>query len=308
MTFPIPSFFLTVIKISNIIYSNKLLHLISQTSEMSIFSYFTHIPNQKEVIFIYTQILSKYNELETQIQNLKKQIQSLPAGSLCCASNDNRYKWYHYVNGTNTYLPKKQKTLAEQLALKKYLCSLLADLSHEKRALQFYLKHHRTYSDSELVLAHPEFNKLLSSKFVPLSQELAEWSNAKYEHNNNHPENLIHKSYSGNLVRSKSETIIDMSLYVHKIPYRYECALQLGDITIFPDFTLRHPETGTLFYWEHFGQMDNPAYAQSTYSKLQLYTSHGIIPSIHLITTYETKSHPLTSDIVEKTISLYFNN
>lgn len=61
-----------------------------------------------------------------------------------------------------------------------------------------------------------------------------------------------------------------------------------------------------VYYWEHFGLMDNPTYAQNAYSKLQIYTSHGIIPSIQLITTYETKANPLSTDIVEKIIAYYF--
>lgn len=97
-----------------------------------------------------------------------------------------------------------------------------------------------------------------------------------------------------------------MFLYTNKIPFRYECALQLGESVIFPDFTIRHPETGNLYYWEHFGLMDDLSYSRNSCAKLQLYTSHGIIPSIHLITTYETKDSPLSSEIVEKIVSHYF--
>lgn len=251
-------------------------------------------------------MLSKYKKLETQIQSLKEQIKNFPPGKLSCACNGKHYKWYHCNNQVNTYIPKNQQQLAEQLAYKKYLCSLLDDLSHEKRAIQFYLKHHSNNSKTEQILTHPEFKKLLSPTFKPASQELTDWMLAPYEHNLNYPENRIYKSSSGNPVRSKSESIIDMLLYIHQIPFRYECALQLGDITIFPDFTIRHPQTGTTFYWEHFGMMDNPSYAQGTFSKLQLYTSYGIIPSIQLITTYETKENPLTPDTVEKIIAQYF--
>ena len=41
-------------------------------------------------------------------------------------------------------------------------------------------------------------------------------------------------------------------------------------------------------------------------SKLDLYTSHGLIPNINLITTYETKDHPLSMDYVKKTVAYYF--
>ena len=108
------------------------------------------------------------------------------------------------------------------------------------------------------------------------------------------------------MVRSKSEVIIDMLLHTHKIPFRYEAPLHLDTITIYPDFTIRHPETGEFFYWEHFGLADQPEYRQNMLSKLDLYTSHGIIPNINLITTYETKNHPLSMEFVQKTVEYYF--
>ena len=98
----------------------------------------------------------------------------------------------------------------------------------------------------------------------------------------------------------------EMLLVQHKIPYRYECALQLGDHTIYPDFTIRHPKTGEIFYWEHFGLMDDINYSKNVPGKLHTYITGGIIPSINLITTYETKNTPLSMELVEKTIEYYF--
>ncbi len=98
-----------------------------------------------------------------------------------------------------------------------------------------------------------------------------------------------------------------MLLYTHKIPFRYECALSLNHVVIYPDFTIRHPITGQIYYWEHFGMMDHPTYSQNTCSKLQLYTANGIYPSIQLITTYETKDHPLDSEYVETMIHHFFS-
>lgn len=97
-----------------------------------------------------------------------------------------------------------------------------------------------------------------------------------------------------------------MLLFVNKIPFRYECSLVLGEVTLYPDFTIRHPHNGTTFYWEHFGLIDNASYSANAFSKLQLYATHKIYPSIQLITTYETKEHPLTTDTVEKIISDFF--
>ena len=93
---------------------------------------------------------------------------------------------------------------------------------------------------------------------------------------------------------------------MNKIPFRYECSLTLNETTLFPDFTIKHPKTEKIYYWEHFGLMDNPSYVQNTYSKLHLYTSNGIIPNIHLITTYETKDYPIDVDTISKIIAHYF--
>jgi len=59
-----------------------------------------------------------------------------------------------------------------------------------------------------------------------------------------------------------------MILYADNIPFRYECALQLDNITIYPDFTIRHPQTGETIYWEHFGRMDKDDYSKNAFSKL----------------------------------------
>ena len=142
--------------------------------------------------------------------------------------------------------------------------------------------------------------------FKPESQELTEWMNSPYDTNPKYPEQLIHKTASGRNVRSKSEAIIDAVLYTNRIPFRYECALNLADYIIYPDFTIRHPKTGQLYYWEHFGLMDNPAYAKNACSKLHLYVSHDIIPSVHLIATYETKNNPLDYKYVLNLIKHHF--
>lgn len=259
------------------------------------------------VITLYERIKSKYERLENEIQAIQAKLLKLPPGKLICCNHKNYSKWYQSDGHHKSYIPKQNKILAEQLAQKKYLSLYLEDLENEKRALQFYLRHHAPTGKAEKLLTqHSEYQKLLSPFFSPLSRDLSNWMHTPYEQNMLHPETLIYKSSTGNLVRSKSEMLITLCLHIHKIPFRYECALQLGDTTIYPDFTIRHPDTGNYFYWEHFGLMDNTAYIDNTCSKLHLYASHGIVPGIQLLTTYETKKHPLSMDTVEKMIESHF--
>ena len=263
----------------------------------------------KEVfLFMYEQMLAEYNRLQHQINSLQEQIAQLPEGKLICVHNNKYLKWFQSDGHTMQYIPKKEKRLIAELASKRYFSLLSEDLSQEKKAIDAYLKKHNKDigKAQHLLIQKPEYREFIASCFTPVTQELATWSTTPYTKNNAYPEQLIHKTVSGNLVRSKSEAMIDMYLYTNKIPFRYECMLQLGSTSFFPDFTIRHPKTGDLFYWEHFGMVDNTLYCQNMTSKLQLYIAHGIIPSVQLITTYETKERPLSIELIKNIIEHYF--
>ena len=255
----------------------------------------------------YEQAKQKYDSINKRILSIEKELQTLPPGKLICCHQTTCVKWYQSNGHCKKYIPKSNHSLAEQLARKKSLSLLLNDLQKEKNALSLYLRHCLTTEKSTLLLTErTEFQTLLSPYFKLPSQELTDWMNAPYDKNLNHPEHLIHKGISNTFLRSKSEVLIDMMLRTNKIPFRYECALPLGNSIIYPDFTIRHPSTGNLYYWEHFGLMDNPSYIENTSSKISLYSTHGIIPGIHLITTYETKNQPLDPKLVETYITYYF--
>ncbi len=255
---------------------------------------------------IYERILAERKMLEEQVNSLESQLSNLPEGKLVCTRNDNRYKWYQSDGHKSIYIPKKNRELAEELAIKKYLTLQLKDVKQEIRAIDFYLKHHSASRTQKLLDDMPEYQNLLSGFFRPMSQELSDWANSPYDKNPNYPEKLTIKARSGNMVRSKSEAMIDMILYLNKIPFRYECALVLPEGTFYPDFTICHPESGKIYYWEHFGLMDNVSYAQNAYLKLSTYSSYGIIPSVQLITTYETKENPLSPEVIQKIVEHYF--
>ena len=256
---------------------------------------------------IHKMITNEHKRVTAELQHLQAHIKTLPPGHFLCSRNGSRYKWYHSDGKKQTYIPKKNRFYAEQLAQKNYMTLQSNYLLQEKHALELYLKNHLPTNPAEELLAnHPEYQKLLSSSFCPISEELNTWMHEPYDRHTGYPEQLSIQTCSGKLVRSKSEALIDMILSSHKIPFRYECALSLGSNTLYPDFTIRHPQNGQTFYWEHFGLMDDPCYSNNAFAKLQLYASHGIIPSINMITTYETKEHPLSPSAITKIVEEYF--
>jgi len=254
----------------------------------------------------HKRLLQTSQQLQEQIATIQHQIHNAPDGHIVCCHGKTNCKWYHSDGHSKRYIPKAERSLAEQLALKKYNSYVLDELVQEKKALDAYLHWMPTEKKSEQLLLQPGYADLLATHFQPLSKELSDWTNCTYDQNPQHPEHLLHKTPAGHSVRSKSEAMIDSLLYTNKLPFRYECPLTLGGITIYPDFTIRHPITGKTYYWEHFGMMNDPTYSRHTISKLQFYISHGIIPSIDLITTYETSQTPLTTEMIHKIIDYYF--
>ena len=53
--------------------------------------------------------------------------------------------------------------------------------------------------------------------------------------------------------------------------------------------------------------MDDSSYANNAVFKINTYISNQIIPTIDLITTYETKEHPLTIDTINRVIEEYLS-
>ncbi|SFR82863.1 hypothetical protein SAMN04487829_2430 [Pseudobutyrivibrio sp. NOR37] len=229
-----------------------------------------------------------------EIKEIEREIRRLPEGSLQVHVNKKYYRWYHEKNGQTKYLPKKEFNVARLLARKQYLL-----LRKNYLLDQLYSINHIIDAclDSKIKLdefiSSSRFSALLQST-IPQNKQINNWNKQSYETNPNYKSQLTFTCPSGNVVRSKSEVFIDMALHQKSIPYRYECKLLIGDREFYPDFTLIHPLTKEIIYWEHFGKMDDADYANKAMAKMKLYHSAGIIPGKNLIITFETKDRPFT--------------
>ena len=226
---------------------------------------------------LFTDLTKKSPAIDQKINEIQSQLKCLPEGKLTIAHNGKNTKWYQSDGQNRKYIPKSNRTLAEQLALRKYLSLVLEELLQEKTAISFYDRHRSIESKSALILQDSSlgYSELLSPYFqVPPSHTA--WLQENYDRSSRNLENLIYKTVNGILVRSKSEALIAMLLYTNKIPFRYECALTLGDIKFYPDFTILHPKTDRIFYWEHFGFSRIPAkhFLQATSLCNTRYPSH----------------------------------
>ena len=252
-------------------------------------------------------MLEERRRLDEQVKSIDLEIEQLPQQNFYCTRNGKYYKWYESDGGKSRYIPKKKRRYAEMLAKKKYLLLLRSDILQEINAIDSYLKSQNSKQDlAQKLLEDEAYAELLGPYVQSMSDELLKWMNSSYESNPRFPENLIFRTKNDSYVRSKSEAIIASVLFSKKIPFHYEELLVLEDDSFYPDFTIKHPQTGKTIYWEHFGMMDKPEYARKTFSKLQIYASHGIILGINLIATFETKEKPLNILQVERVVDSYF--
>lgn len=256
----------------------------------------------------YEQLKREQECIARRIASIENKLVGLPEGKLICAKNREWFKWYVSDGKKSVYIPSKDKALAEALANKRYLSMRLEELKNKRKILEQLGDRYLMCSKDveQFKNNNPGICQLLKLSQKNMSDELSEWANAEYTTNTSFTENLKFETPWGEVFRSKSESMIAMCLRERGIPYRYECALPLGDETLYPDFTIRHPRTGKIYYYEHFGKMDDAGYTKRNLPKIPLYTKHGIIPGVHLIMSFETIDSPLTTYTIECILDQYF--
>lgn len=246
-------------------------------------------------------------------------LRDAPIGTLVYSKTTTKgkayYKWYVAVrdqdgNRKRIYIPRKNRKLAHLLARKRLLKKRLADINAQLSATDAFLAKYREYSDIDALLDAPLLENLLAEEQKPsddLAEELRKWAEEDYEQNPKHPEHKIVPTVDKIMVRSKSEAFIVMLLSTLHIPYRYECKLEIGGYDIYPDFTIRHPLTGKVYYWEHVGRLDKEDYRQDFLFKMRLYVNNGVLPDHNLILTYESDGHPFDITIAQDKIREFFS-
>ncbi len=247
---------------------------------------------------------TRLGTLEQEIKELEQQLKSFPKGLLVIYKTKNGNRWIRQTKDVHgkpirSYISKKNKDLAEQLAKKALKKAILADKKNEYLAVKRFLEIRRKC----------KVNKMLSddSHYLPLLSPYLEcYFEKDYPKNPYKPEALVVEAPKGEFVRSKSEAIIAYSLFSNNIEYCYEYPLTIDDAIIYPDFTIIHPKTKRKIIWEHFGLADSPSYQVKMLNKIRNYINAGYIPGKNLIMTFETGAAPISIEYIQSLIDIHF--
>ena len=65
------------------------------------------------------EYVQKRENIEEKIKELQVKLKKMPKGELGCYKNGKSFKWFDYSGKTRKYIYKKDRDLAQKLALKK---------------------------------------------------------------------------------------------------------------------------------------------------------------------------------------------
>ena len=268
------------------------------------------ISEQKIIPVLKTRIFELSNHLAIK----QKALKAAPEGKLRISKSNGAVQYYHKTTAEKTgghYILAKNKKLAQQLAQKEYDKKVLESVNLELKLLN------RTLCQYEQLQVRNKLVEKIFSRLTKMRQKLikpvrltdetfaAQWLSLPYEKKPFAEDAIKYTTARGDFVRSKSENTIADTLYRMSIPYRYEFPLKVKTedgrlIKLHPDFCCLNLRTRQEFYWEHFGMMDNPDYAEQAVGKLSLYAHNGFYLGKNLIITTETSKQPLSTKLVEK--------
>lgn len=258
----------------------------------------------------YDSMHARARFLTERIGQLETLLKKLPKGSLEIRKKGNHILYYLRNEDKKTYLAKEKEASAHliyQLAAKKYLQQMIIGLREEAEAIKKYIQCFVEKDRcKELLDKHPDLERILSPLIGRMNQKGEFWANASFESTAGYEENRIHQGCDGKYYRSKSEAIIADALYERRIPFRYEWDKKIDDRIYHIDFTIMHPETEELIYWEHCGRMDDPQYAFGILQKLKNFEKADIILDKNLILTFETMRTPFSGRTADKMVERWF--
>lgn len=223
---------------------------------------------------------------------------------------------YSWLNGETRYYAEYhdgiQKTLGRKdpyvEELQERLCAreILKALNHNIFLLDELLTKWKPCDPNEMEKELPTGCKDLSTRtyeslgFI----DRKAWAEASYTKSDSFPENLIHQTRSGLMVRSRAEVIIADTYDELGIPYRYEAEYELPNgVRWFADFTLLL--AGQIKGHEHFGNLKNPDSLQRFLWKEQQCIMNGVIPYHDILFTFDGYDGEINTRYLYKSIQQF---
>ena len=269
---------------------------------------------------IAQQLSQQKQEVEKLIRAIEKNRVLTLDGTIYSKKVHGKYRYY--VKGSDDkstrYLRECESKLIRNLCTKTYALKLKAAAEKELNQLEGCIELLESAKDSEgkdkaeidtVYNNLPEGIKQNVNPSMYTDDGYAEkWQSEKYQ-NRWEGKGFLFETARGEKVRSKSEWMIASMLAEAGVPYRYEELIGLHEefgVHLYPDFTVLNKRTRKIYYWEHFGKMDDPEYVNNSFlPKINDYYNFEYLPGEKLLMTFESKEHPFDTTQVKRLIETF---
>ena len=231
-------------------------------------------------------------DIEAEIADAKKEMARYPNTGLRLENRKGKTIFFEVKNGKRIVTNNQKKI--DGIVRREYLKSKIEVLEHNERLLRRLLAGYLDANESLFLERMPKHLQ----KLCVLGQT-DDWANEEYKMSTYYADLKRHRTSRGLMVRSKSEVIIAEKLYEYDVPFRYEQLVKVGGSMYAPDFTVQNRRTKEVFYWEHFGLMNDEKYVKAWRLKLYEFEQAGISPWTNLITTYDKPNNSIDLQMIE---------
>lgn len=249
--------------------------------------------------------------LQKTIRQCRHWLEKAPLGKLRISCSRGSVSYYRTEDGGKKEFrlsKDKDYSLIQRLARKDYYQKLIPVAEKELESVDNLLCLEEKQTLANVISSfHPERRKLVSPIEETREDALSKWIDIPTPSSEPRKGSYYIPTERGEYVRSRNEYLIANALFHAGIPYKYEYPYTaVNDVVIHPDFYVRNTSTGQVFFWEHFGMMDNPDYVMKNFLyKVNLYQADGIILGKNLIATFSGGKCELDIDTVSKTIDAF---
>ncbi len=254
------------------------------------------------------EIGERIKKIKAIVSNLEKNPPEKPAENIRVVKNHGCVQFFITERGKTNgrYVLQKEAGKIKEKLQQAYDYKLLKTAKKELKLMERFYLQQKKMNVSTLCKGYSKQRENLISP-VTLSDEnyAAKWLSINYTGKAFDETSPALFTSKGLRVRSKSEVIIAETLDRLNIPFKYECPLKVGRVTLYPDFLCLNTRTRKEIVWEHFGMMDNSEYVNSAVEKMNLYQKSGYFSGKKLITTWETVQKPLSSQVVAEIAKNY---
>ncbi len=257
----------------------------------------------------YKELLKEQlNETDKMIWELEKRIsQSSAKDDLIVKATFRKGTPQYYLRKAGEkkykYVRSAETEIVRSIVQNAYDKKMLFKLEGLQRSLLKFLKKYNVNEINNIYGSLSRGRRILIKPLIIPDEELIKKWYAKFEINSNgFQDERKYATERGDMVRSKSEKIIADILYKHGIPYVYEPVMNLNGHIKYPDFAALNIKKQKTIYWEHFGLISEPGYAEKNMRKLLEYEEYGLLCGDNLIFSMESPDSPLSIKMIEKKI------